>query len=52
MNKKRGWDALEERLKKRGMTNIQIEEAKDSFYKGIEVLAKLFLSEYSTEKRT
>jgi len=48
---KRGWDALEEKLRGRGLSKIEIEEARESFYNGIEVLARLFLSDYLPEKR-
>lgn len=49
--KKRGWDALEEKLRERGLSDIEVEEARDSFYKGLELLSRLFLSQYSLEKR-
>lgn len=48
---KRGWDALEEKLRKRGLSDVEIEEARDSFYKGLELLSRLFLSQYSSEKK-
>ncbi len=48
--KPRGWDALEIRLKQRGLSYIELEEARKSFYDGIEVLSKMFLLCYSTEK--
>jgi len=50
-SKKRGWDALEEKLKKRGLSKVEIEEARGSFYKGIQLLAELFLKDYKVEKR-
>jgi len=50
-SKKRGWDALEEKLRKRGLSNVEIEEARVSFYKGIQLLAELFLKDYKVEKR-
>ena len=46
----RGWEALKIELQERGVTGPELEEAQDSFYKGIEVLSKLFLSQYSVEK--
>ncbi len=48
--KPRGWDALEIRLKQRGLSGIELEEAHKSFYDGIEVLSKMFLVCYSAEK--
>ena len=49
-NDPRGWDALEEKLKGRGMSIAEIQEARKSFYDGIEVLSKMFLVCYDTEK--
>jgi len=46
----RGWEALEEKLKGRGMSIAEIQEARKSFYDGIEVLSKMFLVCYDTEK--
>ena len=46
----RGWEALEEKLKSRGMSIAEIQEARKSFYEGIEVLSKMFLVCYDTEK--
>jgi len=46
----RGWEALKIMLQERGLTKVELEEAQDSFYRGIEVLAKLFLSCYLPEK--
>ena len=43
--KPRGWDALEVRLKERGLSRIELEEARKSFFEGIEVLYKMFLQE-------
>jgi len=48
---KRGWDALEEKLKKRGLSKVEIEEARVSFYKGIEILKMLFLSTHVIENK-
>ncbi len=42
-NNSRGWEALEEKLKGRGMTIAEIQEARKSFYDGIEVLFKMFM---------
>jgi hypothetical protein len=47
----RGWEALEEKLKSRGMSIAEIQEARKSFYDGIEVLSKMFLSTYDMEKK-
>ena len=49
-NNSRGWEALEEKLKNRGMSIAEIQEARKSFYDGIEVLSKMFLVCYDTEK--
>ena len=46
----RGWEALEEKLKSRGMSIAEIQEARKSFYDGIEVLSKMFMVCYDTEK--
>jgi uncharacterized protein (DUF2461 family) len=45
----RGWEALEEKLKSRGMSIAEIQEARKSFYDGIEVLSKMFMVCYDTE---
>lgn len=42
--RKRGCDALLERLQNNGASSIEIEEARDCFRKGIEILKGLFLS--------
>ena len=47
----RGWDALEIKLKGRGLSVAEIQEARKSFYEGIEVLSKMFLSTYDMEKK-
>ena len=49
--KPRGWDALEIKLKGRGLSVAEIQEARKSFYEGIEVLSKMFLSTYDMEKK-
>ncbi|MGB3112361.1 MAG: hypothetical protein WBB84_05240 [Candidatus Omnitrophota bacterium] len=49
--KARGWDALEIKLKSRGLSIAEVQEARKSFYEGIEVLSKMFLSTYDMEKR-
>jgi TRAP-type C4-dicarboxylate transport system substrate-binding protein len=51
-NNQRGWEALEEKLKSRGMSIVEIQEARKSFYDGIEVLSKMFLVCYDTEKNS
>jgi hypothetical protein len=48
----RGWDALEIKLMGRGLSNVEIQEARKSFYEGIELLSKMFLSCYDAEKKT
>ena len=50
MDNPRGWEALEEKLKSRGMSIAEIQEARKSFYDGIEVLSKMFMVCYDTEK--
>lgn len=47
--KPRGWDALEIKLKGRGLSIAEVQEARKSFYEGIEVLSKMFLSTYDME---
>jgi len=39
----RGWDALEIKLRARGLSAPEIEEARKSFQEGIETLCKMFL---------
>lgn len=39
----RGWDALEIKLKARGLSGPEIQEARKSFQDGIETLCKMFL---------
>jgi len=46
----RGWEALEEKLKSRGISIAEIQEARKSFYDGVEVLSKMFMICYDTEK--
>ena len=49
--KPRGWDALEIKLKGRGLSIAEVQEARKSFYEGIEVLSKMFLVCYDAEKQ-
>lgn len=49
--KPRGCEALEIMLKERGLSGLELEEARKSFYDGIEVLSKVFLMCYSAEKK-
>jgi hypothetical protein len=49
--KPRGWDALEIKLKDRGLSSVEIQEARKSFFEGIETLSKMFLAMYSAEKK-
>ena len=51
VNNPRGWEALEEKLKSWGMSIAEIQEVRKSFYDGIEVLSKMFLFCYDTEKK-
>jgi len=48
----RGWDALEIKLKSRGLSCAEIQEAHKSFNEGIELLTRMFLSCYDAEKKT
>ncbi|MCK4401705.1 hypothetical protein KAW08_05330 [bacterium] len=48
---KRGWEALEIILQEQGLTELELEEARNSFYKGIETLSKMFLSQYLVQKK-
>ncbi len=48
----RGWDALEIKLKGRGLSVAEVQEARKSFYEGIEVLSKMFLVCYDAEKKS
>ncbi len=47
-----GWEALEIKLKSRGLSSVEIQEARKSFYEGIELLSRMFLSCYDAEKKT
>jgi len=49
--KPRGWDAIEMKLKERGLSGGELAEARKSFYEGIEALSKMFLVCYEAEKR-
>jgi len=48
----RGWDALEIKLKGRGLSVAEVQEARKLFYDGIEVLSKMFLVCYDAEKKS
>ena len=50
-NMQRGWDALAKMLEERGLTDPELEEARDSFYKGIDLLSRMFLSQFTLEKK-
>lgn len=47
----RGWEALEIKLKSRGLSCVEIQEARKLFFEGIETLAKMFMTIYSAEKK-
>lgn len=47
----RGWDALEIKLKSRGLSCAEIQEAHKSFDEGIELLSRMFLTTYDIEKK-
>jgi len=46
----RGWDALEAKLKARGLSSGEIEEARRSFQAGIDALARMFVLSFPTER--
>ncbi len=46
----RGWEALEIKLKSRGLSCAEIQEAHKSFDEGIELLSRMFLNCYEVEK--
>jgi len=46
----RGWEALEVKLKAKGLSAGEIAHARKTFDDGIETLTKLFLATYSVEK--
>ena len=48
--KLRGWEALEQKLKAKGLSAGEISQARKSFTDGIETLTKMFLSTNSVEK--
>ncbi|HOW43152.1 MAG TPA: hypothetical protein PLF03_05770 [Candidatus Omnitrophota bacterium] len=47
----RGWEALEIKLKIRGLSCAEIQEAHKSFDEGIELLSRMFLNCYDLEKK-
>jgi hypothetical protein len=47
----RGWEALEMKLKARDLSCAEIQEAHKSFYEGIEVLSRMFLTTYDVGKK-
>jgi len=47
----RGWEALEIKLKSRGLSCAEIQEAHKSFDEGIELLSRMFLNCYEVEKK-
>ena len=46
----RGWEALEEKLKARGLSAVEIEQARRSFHAGMEALAGMFKMSFPAEK--
>jgi hypothetical protein len=46
----RGWEALEIKLKSRGLSCAEIQEAHKSFDEGIELLSRMFINCYDVEK--
>jgi len=47
----RGWDALEIKLRARGLSGPEIQEARKSFQDGIETLCKMFLLSCSADNK-
>ena len=47
----RGWEALEIKLKSRGLSCAEIQEAHKSFDEGIGLLSRMFLNCYDLEKK-
>jgi len=47
----RGWDALEIKLRARGLSAPEIEEARKSLHEGIETLCKMFLLSCSVDNK-
>ncbi len=50
-SRQRGWGALEKMLREQRLTEPELEEARDSFCKGINLLSGMFLSQFMLEKR-
>ena len=48
----RGWEALEIKLKSRGLSCAEIQVAHKSFDEGIELLSRMFLNCYEVEKKS
>ncbi len=48
----RGWDALKIKLKARGLSGPEIQEAQKSFQDGIETLCKMFLLGCSVDNKS
>jgi hypothetical protein len=46
-----GWDALEEKLKARGLSPAEIEQAHRSFQAGIDALMRMFRMSVPTERQ-
>ena len=46
----RGWDALEIKLKAKGLSAGEISQARKSFYDGMETLTKMFLQSCSVQE--
>ncbi len=47
----RGWEALEIKLKSRGLSCAEIQEAHKSFDEGIELLSRMFLTTYEVGQK-
>lgn len=50
VKKSHGWEALEEKLKAKGLSAGEVAQARKSFYDGIETLAKMFLATHSAKQ--
>lgn len=51
VDSKRGWEVLKAMLYEHGLTEVEVEEAQNSFYKGVEILARMFLSEHTSKQK-
>ena len=45
----RGWDALEQKLKAQGLSPLEIDQARRSFFASIDILTRMFFKLTSAE---